>query len=449
MRNDKRSLTLKIKRMGINGEGIAFYNKTLVFIPGALKGEEVCCQIVSRQKNFMIGRLIRVLKASKERVTPLCPVYDVCGGCQLMHLKYSSQLTLKEDILRQALKKFKPSGYDDYEIRPTLGMSDATGYRAKLQFQIRKEKGRTKAGLYAPGSHRLVAIEECLVQDDVTLRVVTGITRLIDRHHAPVYDERNNHGIRTVMTRRSKKTGEIQVILVVSRVLDVTDLVAAIVREMPEVVTIATNIQPKKTSDIYGDKTEIVWGKKMISESVRGISFSLSPRAFYQLNPDQTEVLYQEVATALEGSGAQTIIDAYCGVGTIGLSLSNMVTQIRGVDVISEAIADARKSASTMGVDAVYEVGTAEMIIPKWYQEGFRADALIVDPPRAGLDDALLETILAYPTPTMIYVSCNASSLARDLRQLAKIYDVAYIQSVDMFPHTARVEAVVKLMLRT
>ncbi|HEU9327789.1 TPA: 23S rRNA (uracil(1939)-C(5))-methyltransferase RlmD [Streptococcus pneumoniae] len=393
----KQKIPLKIKRMGINGEGIGFYQKTLVFVPGALKGEDIYCQITSIRRNFVEAKLLKVNKKSKFRIVPSCTIYNECGGCQIMHLHYDKQLEFKTDLLHQALKKFAPAGYENYEIRPTIGMQEPKYYRAKLQFQIT--------------------------------------------------DERKVLGVRTIMVRRARKTGQVQIIIVTNRQLNLTQLVKELVKDFPEVVTVAVNTNTAKTSEIYGEKTEIIWGQESIQEGVLNYEFSLSPRAFYQLNPEQTEVLYSEAVKALDVDKEDHLIDAYCGVGTIGFAFAKKVKTLRGMDIIPEAIEDAKRNAKRMGFDNThYEAGTAEEIIPRWYKEGYRADALIVDPPRTGLDDKLLDTILTYVPEKMVYISCNVSTLARDLVRLVEVYDLHYIQSVDMFPHTARTEAVVKLI---
>ncbi|MBM7642029.1 23S rRNA (uracil-5-)-methyltransferase RumA [Streptococcus loxodontisalivarius] len=432
--------------MGINGEGIGFYKKTLVFVPGALKGEDVFCQVTSVKRNFVEARLLKINKSSKFRVAPDCAIYEECGGCQLMDLRYDKQLDHKDDIIRQALKKFKPEGYEDYEIRHTLGMEKPQHYRAKLQFQTRSFGGSVKAGLYAEGSHRLVAIEDCYVQDQLTQKIINKVTHLLDKYKIPIYNERKIAGMRTVMIRKGQSSNQVQLIFVTSRELALTKLIKELTATFPEIKTIALNLNTSKTSDIYGDKTEILWGQDSIEESVLDYSFALSPRAFYQLNPEQTQVLYNQARKALDVGVDDHIIDAYCGVGTIGFAFAAKVKSVRGMDIIPEAIEDAKKNSAAMGfANTYYEAGKAEDIIPKWYEEGYRADGLIVDPPRTGLDDKLLATVLKYKPEKMVYVSCNTSTLARDLVKLAKVYNVEYIQSVDMFPHTARTEAVVKL----
>lgn len=442
----KQRIPLKIKRMGINGEGIGFYKKTLIFVPGALKGEEVFCQISSVRRNFAEAKLLKINKKSKNRVERPCSIYKECGGCQIMHLQYDKQLEFKTDVIRQALMKFKPEGYENYEIRKTIGMSEPEHYRAKLQFQVRSFGGNVKAGLYAQGTHRLIDIKDCLVQDSLTQEMINRVAELLGKYKLPIYNERKIAGVRTVMIRRAQASGEVQLIFITSKRLDFDDVVIELVREFPELKTVAVNINASKTSDIYGQITEVIWGQESINEEVLDYGFSLSPRAFYQLNPKQTQILYSEAVKALDVKEDDDLIDAYCGVGTIGLAFAGKVKSVRGMDIIPEAIQDAKENALYMGfTNTHYEAGKAEDIIPRWYSEGFRANALIVDPPRTGLDDKLLNTILKMPPEKMVYVSCNTSTLARDLVTLTKVYHVHYIQSVDMFPHTARTEAVVKL----
>lgn len=443
----KQRIPLKIKRMGINGEGIGFYKKQLVFVPGALKGEEVFCQVTKVERNFAEARLLKVNKASKFRVNPRCPIYEECGGCQIMHLRYDKQLEFKADLLKQALKKFQPQGFEKYDIRPTIGMEKPEHYRAKLQFQTRLFKNQVKAGLYAEGSHHLVQLDNCLVQDQVTQAIVNDVAQLLQKYNLPIYNERRIAGVRTVMVRRGQASGQVQLILVTSKSLDFSRLIEELTDKYPAIRTVAVNLNKSKSSEIYGEETRIVWGQESISEEVLDYHFALSPRAFYQLNPEQTQQLYSQAVQALDVNESDNLIDAYCGVGTIGFAFADKVKSVRGMDIIPQAIADAKKNAKALGFDnTYYEAGKAEDIIPRWYREGYRANALIVDPPRTGLDNKLLATILKYQPEKMVYVSCNVSTLARDLVKLAKVYDVKYIQSVDMFPHTARTEAVVKLV---
>ncbi len=316
----KQKIPLTIKRMGINGEGIGFYQKTLVFVPGALKGETIFCQVTAVKRNFIEAKLLAVKKVSKNRVKPVCSVYETCGGCQIMHLSYPKQLAFKDDVIKQALRKFKPSGYEQFDIRPTLGMKEPEHYRAKLQFQLRAFGGSVKAGLFSQGSHRLVSIDHCLVQDQLTQEIINEITHLVAKYKLPIYNERQIAGIRTVMVRKAQASKQVQIIFVSSKEVRLAGLIGELTKVFPQIKTIALNINRSKSSEIYGEETEILWGQEAIQEEVLGYGFALSPRAFYQLNPQQTEVLYDQVVKALDVSAKDHIIDAYCGVGSIGFA---------------------------------------------------------------------------------------------------------------------------------
>ncbi|MBO0440578.1 23S rRNA (uracil(1939)-C(5))-methyltransferase RlmD [Candidatus Enterococcus ikei] len=447
-----QTIPLKIKRLGINGEGIGYYKKTIVFVPGALPKEDISVEITKVAPRFVEGQLKKIVKATPERVVPPCPVYEACGGCQLQHLAYPAQLLFKKDLLKQSLNKFRPRNYENYQLPKTIGMKNPWNYRNKAQFQLRKIEGEVEAGLYQADSHRLVPIDDCLVQQPATTKVMNALVELLNKYQLPIYNERKNSGIfRTLMVRVGVKTNEVQVVFITQSVKfpQKKALIEEITQHLPEVVSIMQNVQNKRTSIVMGDETIHVWGKESIEEQINEVTFDLSPRAFFQLNPEQTEVLYSEALKALELQPNETVVDAYCGVGTIGLSIAKQAKEVRGMDIIPAAIEDAKLNAERLGVtNTHYEVGTAEELLPKWLQNGFKPDSIIVDPPRTGLDQKLLKAILKQPPKKMVYISCNVSTLAKDLVDLAKVFDVKYLQSVDMFPQTARCEVVVKLTKR-
>lgn len=328
-----QTIPLKIKRLGINGEGIGYFKRLIIFVPYALPKEEVLVKITKATPRYAEGQLVKIKKESKYRVVAPCPVYYECGGCQLQHLAYHAQLDFKKDLLLQSLEKFKPEGYRSYQLRPTIGMSDPWHYRNKAQFQLRKNKKTQKieAGLYQANSHELVPLTDCLVQEPRTQKVMNTVVTLLNKYDLPIYDERSNSGIfRTIMVRVGIKTGELQVVFITrSRKFPQKNaLIREINQRLPEVVSIMQNVQPNKTSLVMGDETLHLWGKEAIEEHINEVTFDLSPRAFFQLNPQQTEILYGEGIKALAIQPNETIVDAYCGVGTIGLSVAKQAKEI-------------------------------------------------------------------------------------------------------------------------
>jgi 23S rRNA (uracil-5-)-methyltransferase RumA len=444
-----QTLMMKIKRMGINGEGVANYKGKTIFVPGALAKEEVLVKITKVNPKFAEGELVKIRKESKFRVTPACSVYKKCGGCQLQHLAYDQQLVFKKELLKQALHKFKPAGYEEYKLLDTIGMEDPLHYRNKAQFQLRKTKKGIEAGLYRPNSHELVPIKDCLVQIPDTQKIINSVVELLNKYNISIYDEQRNNGwLRTLMVRTGIATGDAQLVLIATsgKFPEKHALVSEIIEENPELVSVMLNVQDKKTSLVMGDKTVKLWGEEAIVEQVGEVIFDLSARAFFQLNPKQTKVLYEEGIKAADLTKDDTVIDAYSGVGTIGLSFASRVKEVRGMDITPQAIDDAKQNVRRMGLEnARYEVGTAEALIPKWLKQGFKPTAIIVDPPRTGLDATLVDTLVHYAPERLVYISCNVSTLARDLVKLSETFNVEYLQSVDMFPQTARCEVVVKM----
>jgi len=441
---------LTIKRLGINGEGVGYFKKQVVFVPGALPGEEVVVQATNVYPTYAEGKIVHIRKRSPHRVKPRCSVYDRCGGCQLQHLDYNAQLEAKRDIVMQALERHSRLDIETLHIRPTIGMDDPWHYRNKSQFQTGVKKGRVIAGLYSMNSHELIDIDRCFIQHDATNRVTTVVKTILQDLRIPIYHERKKTGVvRTIVARVGFFTGDVQLVVVTAtKELPRKELfVAEVKRRLSEVKSIAQNINGQKTSLIFGDETIVLAGEPYIQEVLGDLSFELSARAFFQLNPIQTVKLYDEVKKAAALTGQERIVDAYCGVGTIGLWLAREAKEVRGMDTIPEAIDDARQNAERHGfTNVTYAVGKAETLLPKWVKEGWKPDVIVVDPPRTGCDNALLKTILQVKPKTVVYVSCNPSSLARDIDTLAKQYRVEYIQPFDLFPHTAHVESVAKLV---
>ncbi|MGI8386827.1 23S rRNA (uracil(1939)-C(5))-methyltransferase RlmD [Robertmurraya sp. P23] len=449
---EKQTFPLTIKRLGINGEGVGYFKKQVVFVPGALPGEEVVVEATKIQPKFAEARIKKIRKKSEHRVAPPCPVYEECGGCQLQHLDYRQQLVEKRDIVKQSLERHTKLNVEKLDIRDTLGMENPWNYRNKSQFQVGQRDGKLLAGLYGINSHKLVDIQHCAVQHSATNKATSTVKKILQDLKVSVYNEKTRKGVvRTIVARIGVKTEELQIVLITSqRELPHKDeIVARIKQALPEVTSIVQNVNGQKTSLIFGDETRLLEGREFIQETLGELEFELSARTFFQLNPEQTVNLYNEVKEAAGLTGVEKVVDAYCGVGTIGLWLADGAEEIRGMDVIADSIEDAEKNAERHGIShATYVVGKAEQVLPKWAKEGWKPDVLVVDPPRTGLDQQLLNTILKVKPKKIVYVSCNPSTLAKDISVLVSKYKVGYIQPVDMFPQTSHIESVTSLILK-
>lgn len=443
---------LTIKRLGINGEGIGYFKHKVIFVAGALPQEVIVAEVVDVESNYATAKIHRIRRQSQKRVEKK-DKYDV-GGIELEHLNYEGQLEFKRDVVKQALEKFKPSGYKKYKILPTIGMEKPFEYRNKAQFQVRKNvHGQVIAGLYRRNSHDLVALPTFSTQRPLTLKVIRTVCRMLQELEIPIYDEKKNSGIvKTLVVRESRAEKNIQLTFITNsaKLPQKKVLLAKIEEELPMVVSVMQNINKGRHALVWGDKMVHLVGREYLMEKLGNISFKLSARAFFQLNPEQTEKMYTEIKKALALKPDEILLDAYCGVGTIGLFVAEQAKEVRGMDIIPEAIEDAQFNAKLNGyTNTTYETGKAEEVIPRWIEKGFVPSAIVVDPPRTGLDIKLIKTILYVKPQKLVYVSCNPSTLARDLVKLAQEYRVEYIQSIDMFPQTARCEAVVKLTRRS
>jgi 23S rRNA (uracil1939-C5)-methyltransferase len=450
---EKQTFPLTIKRLGINGEGVGYFKRQVVFVPGALPGEEVVVEATKVSPKFAEAKIKTIRKESEYRVQAPCPVYELCGGCQLQHLRYDRQLQEKRDIVIQALERHTKLPVSGLDIRDTIGMEDPWNYRNKAAFQVGQEDGKIIAGLYGLNSHNLINIPQCVVQHPHTNKAIGVVKKVMNKIGISVYNEKTKKGtVRTIMARTGIQSGELQIVIITSTkdLPKKEQLITEITKRLPQVKSIMQNINGEKTSLIFGKETRHMHGEEYIQETLGDLSFELSARTFFQLNPEQTVKLYNEVKKAASLTGKEKVADAYCGVGTIGLWLADQAGEVRGMDIIPESIQDAKKNAARNNIKhAKYETGKAEVLLPKWMKEGWRPDVIVVDPPRTGLDQALLKTILKVKPKKVVYVSCNPSTLAKDIAVLDPEYRVEYMQPVDMFPQTAHVEVVSELVLRS
>ncbi|WP_434006907.1 23S rRNA (uracil(1939)-C(5))-methyltransferase RlmD [Paenibacillus konkukensis] len=489
--------------IGHEGEGVGRVNGFTLFIQGALPGERVLVKVLKLKKQYGYAKLLRIIKASPDRIKAPCPIYSQCGGCQLQHLSYEAQLRFKRQLVVDNLERIgklrvagaaeavsgsvargqgqagaaegvqsdagsgiavegqEQAGAMDSAIsgggilvRPTLGMSDPWRYRNKAQVPIGfaaaadGEEGGLVGGFYAQGSHRIIDMDECLIQQENNDRVVAAVKRMARELGIRAYNEETHKGLlRHVVARYGFNTGDIMVVLVTNGgdIPRRDELVGLIREEIPGIKSICQNINTDRTNVIFGDRTRVLWGDDVIYDTIGDIRFAISARSFYQVNPVQTEVLYGQALNFAGLTGEETVIDAYCGIGTISLFLAQRARQVYGVEIVGEAIDDARRNARLNGIRNVqFETGAAEVVIPEWRREGIAPDVIVVDPPRKGCDGALLDTILEMRPSRVVYVSCNPSTLARDLRVLEDGgYTTVEVQPVDMFPHTVHVECVI------
>lgn len=443
-------IIVTIKRLGINGEGVGYYRRKAVFIEGALTGEVVHAKVKQVESKYILADLIKIEKKSPDRVEPTCSAYGRCGGCQLQHVSYAGQLKAKEEIVREAFNRYV--GMEHLHVKPIIGMDHPWEYRNKAQLQLGYQNEQLIAGLYESGSHQLVDIASCRVQHSEVNRAVEVIKEILKDHNIPVSKARgrDNGYVRSIVVRTGIQSGELQVTLVTgtSELPKKESIVSAIRLALPQVTTIAHNINSQKTSLIFGDVTHILWGKSTIQDSLGSLQFGLSPRAFFQLNPVQTVKLYDSVREAAGLTGKESVVDAYCGTGTIGLWLAPFAREVRGIEIIPEAVENAKRNADQNGIkNAQFYTGKSEDLLLRWFQKGYKPDVVVFDPPRTGLDGKLLRAITQTKPKKLVYVSCNPSTLAKDCKQLIDGgYDLKWVQPVDMFPHTSHVENVALLV---
>ncbi|CAM3663027.1 MULTISPECIES: 23S rRNA (uracil(1939)-C(5))-methyltransferase RlmD [Paenibacillus] len=498
-KNDE--VILEIIGMTHDGEGVGRVEGYTLFVQGALPGEKVRAKVLKTKKQYGYAKLLELVERSQHRIAPPCPIYDQCGGCQLQHMDYTAQLEWKRQLVIDNLERIGKlrvaregsgeegaspaagglsgqadavaAGQDasDREdqvngehrgssagihqepgagiiVRPTLGMNEPWRYRNKSQVPIGVTEGGLVGGFYARGSHRIVDMETCLIQHEQNDEVVRRVKSTGRRLGITAYDEESGQGLlRHVVVKIGFATGEMMIVLVTNgeRIPRMNEWITAIREELPAVVSVCQNINTRKTNVIFGDVTRVLWGREVIHDYIGDVKFAISARSFYQVNPAQTEVLYGKTVEYAGLTGEETVIDAYCGIGTISLFLAQHAKKVYGVEIVKEAIEDARANAELNSMAHVeFEVGASEDVIPRWKDQGIEADVIVVDPPRKGCDPRLLETILQMKPERVVYVSCNPSTLARDLRVLEDGgYRTVEVTPVDMFPHTTHVECVI------
>ncbi len=450
-------VTVHITDLGTEGEGIGKVDGFTLFIKDALVGDTVEAKIMKAKKQYAYARLERIITPSEHRVEPVCPYARQCGGCQLQALSYEQQLAYKNRKVRNNLIRIGGFGADhiDTVMNPPLGM-DGEGetpyhYRNKAQFPVgRDREGRLITGFYAGRTHSIIANTDCALGTSENQQILRLILSFMEDNRISAYDETTGRGlVRHILIRKGFATGQLMVCLVINggRLPAAEKLVEAL-RRIPGMTSISLNHNEENTNVILGPTCTILWGSDFIEDTIGGITFRISPLSFYQVNPVQTEKIYNTALSFAGLTGKETVWDLYCGIGTISLFLAKRARQVYGVEIVPQAIADARDNAARNGIrNANFYVGKAEEILPEKYEkEGIHADVIVVDPPRKGCEEACLTTMVKMKPQRIVYVSCDSATLARDLKYLCgEGYELQKVQVVDAFCQTVHVETIVLL----
>lgn len=419
---------------GMDGEGIAKIDGYTTFIKGAIKGEKAKIKIVKANRDYGFGKLLEVTQVSESREEPICQSFQRCGGCSLQHMNYETQLELKETLVKNTLKK---AFGKDVKIEKIIGMGNPYHYRNKAQYPV----SNGKIGFYADRSHDLIENEICFIQDKATDRLAKRAFALLKEYKNTCYDEKTRKGnLRHIMVRIGKNTGELMLVIITNEkeILHSEEIIEKLVKEFPNLVSVIQNQNNKDTNVIMGKMCKTLYGEDYIVDKLGDYHFKISPLSFYQVNPVQTEVLYNMAKDFAELDESDVVYDLYCGIGTISIFIADYVQKVYGVEIVEEAIEDAKMNARINEIKNIqFYAGAAEELIPEMYRKGMVADVVFVDPPRKGCDERLLNTIVEMEPKKVVYISCNPATLGRDLKYLTENgFELQKVQPVDMFPMT-------------
>lgn len=441
-------VTLFIHGITHDAEGVGKYHGFTIFVPSSIPGDTVEAEIISVKKQYARALVTQVTIPSPDRVAPMCKHYEDCGGCQLLHASYPAQLRYKHEQVASALKRI--GGLEEVVVLPTLGMLAPSYYRNKAQFPVGVQAGQIVAGCFKRRTHEIVDVDNCSIQHEANNQALALTRELARKYRISVYDERTHAGLlRHILVKHAPSTNETMVVFVING--DGLPRSGEIVKELrerlPSIVSVQVNINKKQGNVILGFETRLIWGREYIIDELDGLKFKISARSFYQVNPVQTRVLYGKAREYADLTGKEHVFDIYCGVGTIALFMASQAKTVTGIEIVPEAVRDAQENARLNDIsNAEFLCGAAEDVLPRLIEKGQRPDVYIVDPPRAGCDEKLLATIAKTRPERLVYVSCNPSTLARDLKSLSEHgFRVVEVQPVDMFPHTSHVEAVALL----
>ena len=449
MLSKNKEYVVDIVDIGQGGVGIGKYEGFTVFVEGGLIQDKVKVRINKSKKNYAVGDIVEIIEKSPFRVDRICSddLKD-CGGCQIQELDYNKQLELKTNEVKQVISRI--GKLENVEIHETIGMQSPCRYRNKAQFPIQNINGSTAIGFYKKKSHDVIPTDMCVIQHDINDKIIKIIKTYIQAYNVSIYNEKTHTGVlRHLVTKVGFTTNEVMVVLVANgtNLPHLNELASVLKENIPGFKTLVLNVNKAKTNVILGKENKVIYGNGKINDYIGDLVFEISPLSFFQVNPVQTEVLYNKALEYAELKENDTVFDIYCGIGSISLFLAQKATKVYGIEIVEDAIKDAKINAKLNNLNNVeFYVGKAEEVVPKMYSEGKTANVVVVDPPRKGCDEKVLDTIVSMKPDRVVYVSCNPSTLARDLAYLdERGYKCVEIQPVDMFPHTMHVETVAKL----
>ena len=444
--NKNQTIELTFEDITHDGNGVGKINGYPIFVTNVLPGEKAKVKVIKVKKNFAVGRRLELIEASPDRVEPPCNVFYKCGGCQLQHMSYDMQLKMKQNQVKSALAKF--AHITDTPVEPTLGMEDPWRYRNKVQIPVGEKDSKLITGFYRPRSHDIIdEMERCIVTSEVNDDLVDIVREIANELGIPAYNEETHRGVlRHIMVRTGENTGQTMLVIITrtNKIPKQDEFIQRILEKQPNITSIMHNVNPDRTNVILGKKIKCLWGEAYIYDTIGDVKFAISALSFYQINPKQTKVLYDKALEYANLTGGETVIDAYCGIGSISLFLAQKAKKVYGVEIVPQAIQDAKKNAKLNDMDNTeFIVGQAEEVMPAWKENGLKPDVIVVDPPRKGCDEALLHAMVEMNPKRIVYVSCNPSTFARDLVILTEGgYKLNKVQPVDMFPQTSHVEVV-------
>ena len=436
---EAKVLKLTCENLNHRGMGVCKADRFPIFVPGLLPGEVALVEVKDLRKTYGYGRVVSQLSLSKERTVPVCPSFGECGGCQIMHMAYPAQLEFKK---KMAEETFRRIGHLELKVKDIIGMEEPYHFRNKVQVPFRDMGGEIRAGFFKQGTHEIVPLEECYIQPRTATAIVSKVKGLFEEHGLPAYDEAGHRGLlRHLLIRKTVSDEYMVVFITLEEAFPKAEgIVKALVSEFPMIKSIIQNINPKKGNAILGETSKLLYGNEYLLDEICGLRFRVSEKSFFQTNHAQTEKMYRKILSYAAPKNDEIILDGYSGVGTISLLLAREAKKVCGIEVVPEAVRDARINAELNGVkNAAFLLGKTETEIEKIKE---KISTVVVDPPRKGCDAGLLEAIIARKIEKMVYVSCNVATLARDLEILSSFYEIKEITLVDMFPQTSEVEAV-------